>query len=1155
MRHSVHIMFGHNFAQAIKKLKIYTMKFGEDNHSPYFHAIHWEQSSQGDVMLSKAVPAKSPSDRFISGMEDLHYIEFDKETFPSAEKEDSVIQYFEDLRSNAITGSIKGDYTELHLCLYLPLFEPDLWNQAKTFIGWIKTLTHPVHIDLVGFDTDMAGVLYCEEEKNITAGKRKERIQLVKDIVLDIIKYRKECPDGIFHFIVMQNNQSGGTSLNLDFEAFIRVIGEFALVCVEHYQLMFGVTPPVSDMQSFGISALFFDKFYFVEYLLRKTYLEAMSKEGVHQEEVDINLAFDKSKDFLKDRTMIFSQFYKDEVTKRINNKIPENKIVAEVAPLLKRKLDELENECDLFLSDKNYSIPEKRTILAALLGYDDELFVNIIYDEHAPIFDDLESETISLFINANNAILDSENPGNAILSKNKIIYPLPMIKQKRVEMQKRVSYIRQLEEEVAKLESQSDNVTESKKCLIQNGFFILGENKYRLLPETIEEPLKENYVAHKTDIHSIDLREKFNNIKNQKQQGSCLSFVLASIYEYILKCNDAKETDLSEAFLYYNAREKNGEESQDNGSQLQHSIEALAEFGICLEKLCNYKANIFNKKPDEEAYADALTRRVKKALNVKGNIEDIKSALSDGYPVAISVNLYPSFGNNQLGFVTLPSEEEIADASSEDNYRHAMVITGFDDERKFFVVRNSWGISFGDQGYCYLPYSYITNNKLFHWACVITEVDVLKTNKKVIKTALRFDETNTNIRLAITTNLLNEEHLLLKSNEATYNGLKRDYESLKKSLQNPNNLTGLKNNTTKRLSLEKETLEKKWESTNEEKYNKIGIFDKLTNKTGFKISLIALGILLVVFLLSYFGAWKFVAQIFEDDVADSIKWQYIGYSMLAAAILVSFLFLYIPYRAKKCKQLEQEYDDILTNLAIQKDKKEKELAEVNLKMHVAGNYLTNLFTLESSIIAKYHATYSFLNNLKTWSDEEKEALNTLRINSKLPFISLINNNVLDEFFNSQKNAIVKDISLCENIIGFSKKIQNNAINKDDLIQFQYKIKQNCVNKLLECIKDFNIYTHLCNKNVKFDFLDQDASTEVLKELDERSKVFWYNNDMYAIDPQKLVFIYLPTDSAAKHWEQFHRTFFSVPPIAESVLSPYKVMVIQSVELNIQQLW
>ncbi|WP_157558677.1 C1 family peptidase [Microscilla marina] len=55
---------------------------------------------------------------------------------------------------------------------------------------------------------------------------------------------------------------------------------------------------------------------------------------------------------------------------------------------------------------------------------------------------------------------------------------------------------------------------------------------------------------------------------------------------------------------------------------------------------------------------------------------------------------------------------------AQQQNYGHAMVIVGFDDEKVIdsdhpdrkgaFIVRNSWGVAFGDHGYWYLPYQLV---------------------------------------------------------------------------------------------------------------------------------------------------------------------------------------------------------------------------------------------------------------------------------------------------------------------------------------------------------------------------------------------------------------------------------------------------------------
>ena len=79
-----------------------------------------------------------------------------------------------------------------------------------------------------------------------------------------------------------------------------------------------------------------------------------------------------------------------------------------------------------------------------------------------------------------------------------------------------------------------------------------------------------------------------------------------------------------------------------------------------------------------------------------------------NGYPVAISLKIFNSF-HATSGFVRRPTDDEIASA---DFGYHAMVIVGYSDDTKFFVVRNSWGEHFGENGYCYIPYSYICDPK-----------------------------------------------------------------------------------------------------------------------------------------------------------------------------------------------------------------------------------------------------------------------------------------------------------------------------------------------------------------------------------------------------------------------------------------------------------
>jgi hypothetical protein len=54
---------------------------------------------------------------------------------------------------------------------------------------------------------------------------------------------------------------------------------------------------------------------------------------------------------------------------------------------------------------------------------------------------------------------------------------------------------------------------------------------------------------------------------------------------------------------------------------------------------------------------------------------------------------------------------------------RHAMLIAGYDQTRRLFIVRNSWGDDWGDRGYAYMPYDYVLDRRWTQnaWAIRLT--------------------------------------------------------------------------------------------------------------------------------------------------------------------------------------------------------------------------------------------------------------------------------------------------------------------------------------------------------------------------------------------------------------------------------------------------
>jgi len=59
-------------------------------------------------------------------------------------------------------------------------------------------------------------------------------------------------------------------------------------------------------------------------------------------------------------------------------------------------------------------------------------------------------------------------------------------------------------------------------------------------------------------------------------------------------------------------------------------------------------------------------------------------------------------------GVLPMPKDEHGRSQLGGSGIAHAVVIVGYDDEKRLFRFKNSYGKSWGDQGYGYMPYEYL---------------------------------------------------------------------------------------------------------------------------------------------------------------------------------------------------------------------------------------------------------------------------------------------------------------------------------------------------------------------------------------------------------------------------------------------------------------
>lgn len=238
----------------------------------------------------------------------------------------------------------------------------------------------------------------------------------------------------------------------------------------------------------------------------------------------------------------------------------------------------------------------------------------------------------------------------------------------------------------------------------------------------------------------TIDLRSWCSPIENQKSLGSCTAHAAVGIVEYFQRRAFNKHLEGSRLFIYKTTRNLM-QVTGDAGAWLRNTIGALTLCGVPDEKYWPYTdANpAFDNEPPSFVYAIADNYEAVKYFchdplgeNASGNIvlNNVKKYLAAGVPSMFGFWGFPSFDYCDVkGGIPYPCPGEQA------QWGHAIVAVGYDDGKKIkntkcnktstgaILIRNSWGKTWGDKGYGWLPYEYAVNKlALDFWSLLSME-------------------------------------------------------------------------------------------------------------------------------------------------------------------------------------------------------------------------------------------------------------------------------------------------------------------------------------------------------------------------------------------------------------------------------------------------
>lgn len=181
----------------------------------------------------------------------------------------------------------------------------------------------------------------------------------------------------------------------------------------------------------------------------------------------------------------------------------------------------------------------------------------------------------------------------------------------------------------------------------------------------------------------------KVTPVKDQGACGSCWAFATAGSYEGAVAVFQGDLADLSEQYLL---------DCNSHGYSCDGGWWVFDDLtkGIPLESCYPYKAR---KETCQQAcpkyYPLSEWYYVGRAAGVPST-NALKSAIYDHGPVAVAVHVNSYFHHYTGG---------IFDACSSGNVNHGVVLVGWNDNGKYWILKNSWGNGWGENGYMKIKY------------------------------------------------------------------------------------------------------------------------------------------------------------------------------------------------------------------------------------------------------------------------------------------------------------------------------------------------------------------------------------------------------------------------------------------------------------------